>query len=98
VTFPTGDANADANAGANAGAGDEEIYYVAPSTYERLVAQNRVGIYDFSGAVRLRFGSHDPLYPNIPVEQSPQVMQNSVHRRAWDTYGERFIFEYVADV
>jgi hypothetical protein len=96
VTAPIGGANADADVGSNVG--NEEIYYVAPSTYERLVAQKRVGIYDFSGAVRLRFGSHDPLYPNIPVEQSPQVMQNSVHRRVWDTYGERFIFEYVADV
>jgi len=57
-----------------------QILYVKASTLQRLIAEQRVGIWDRSGPVILTFHPDDPDYPGAQVELAEDIAAHAVHR------------------
>lgn len=77
---------------------DLKTLYVQQATRDRLLATGRISLSDGSDKARMVFPDHDPDHAGQIVAISKEVAFNAVHRRRWDEYQGRQIFEQVADI
>lgn len=81
-------------------ANDDGVLYVEPGTLDRLIAQQRVGIWDRTGPVRLTFRPDDPHWPAAAVGLADNVAPHAVHRQRWTLFRRkpRPVYDKIAEV
>jgi hypothetical protein len=71
---------------------------VASHTLTRLIAQNRVGVHDSDGSVRMAFKPTDPQYPGAAVGVARHGDRGAVYRVRYVMATNRYEFQRIGDV